>query len=112
MVRFLHLVFRFGCPRAAGQPVYSHLSVRAQSVNLILQNRTAPIRGSLLIPGLLQIGRHALAHHAEADEADAHLFPPPIVKLLRTSLWPRATLLSQAAARGILRECAGFGANG
>ena len=26
-----------------------------------------------LVPGLLQIGRHALAHHAEPDKSDAHL---------------------------------------
>jgi hypothetical protein len=26
-----------------------------------------------LVPGLLQIGRHALAHHAEADKSDAHV---------------------------------------
>jgi hypothetical protein len=26
-----------------------------------------------LVPGLLQIGRHALAHHAEPDESDAHV---------------------------------------
>ena len=27
--------------------------------------------------GLLQIGRHALAHHPQSDKADAHLDPPP-----------------------------------
>jgi hypothetical protein len=27
-----------------------------------------------LVPGLLQIGRHAFAHHAEPDKSDAHLF--------------------------------------
>ena len=26
-----------------------------------------------LVPGLLQIGRHALAHHAEPDETDLHV---------------------------------------
>ena len=26
-----------------------------------------------LVPGLLQIGRHAFAHHAKADESDAHV---------------------------------------
>jgi len=26
-----------------------------------------------LVPGLLQIGRHALAHHAKADESYAHV---------------------------------------
>src|SRR5262249_49173788 len=34
------------------------------------------------VPGLLQIGRHALAHHAEADKSDAHLSSPPNAKLL------------------------------
>ena len=34
---------------------------------------TAQIMHDKLVPGLLQIGRHALAHHAEADKSDAHL---------------------------------------
>jgi hypothetical protein len=43
-----------------------------------LGRRTAQIVHDKLVPGLLQIGRHAFAHHAEADKPYAHLSPPPI----------------------------------
>ena len=38
--------------------------------------------------GLLQIGRHALAHHPQSDKADAHLDPPPLPVLVRFGVWP------------------------
>jgi hypothetical protein len=45
------------------------------------------------VPGLLQIGRHALAHHAEADESDAH------VSLRRSQNRYGTSLLRDAAER-------------
>ena len=42
-----------------------------------------------LVAGLLQIGRHALAHHAEPDKTDAHLDPPTLAANTRGSgVWP------------------------
>src|SRR5205085_791279 len=38
-----------------------------------LGRNAAQIVHDKLVPGLLQIGRHAFAHHAEPDKSDAHL---------------------------------------
>ena len=57
-----------------------------------------------LVAGLLQIGRHALAHHAEPDETDAHLDPPPL-PVLSSGVWPGINVRARGArsARGIGR---------
>ena len=42
-----------------------------------------------LVAGVLQFGRHALAHHAEPDETYAHLDPPPLATDTQGSaVWP------------------------
>jgi hypothetical protein len=38
-----------------------------------------------LVPRLLQIGRHALAHHAEADKSDSHIPLRPVQTASGTS---------------------------
>src|ERR1700735_2059036 len=38
-----------------------------------LGRRAADVVDDELVPGLLQIGRHALAHHAEPDKTDLHV---------------------------------------
>ena len=44
-----------------------------------------------LVPGLLQIGRHALAHHTEADKSDAHIFLRTVRKPLTDKFAARRT---------------------
>src|SRR5205085_10691815 len=56
-----------------------------------------------LMAGLLQIGRHALAHHAEPDKTDAHCF-------LRCANRPRssaASVVGSAARAQAARRMAG-----